>query len=292
MMSSIYGSLEEDKKGTEAIGVQHFEEQLQEDELLDFERAKHEHRAARGKDLTPTGPSYHSESTSSSRHITSKYEQHYMSEINGQKQKHDNSYQELTEDQGNGNVAAGRKNEDFLNWSHESKEKEYNGKTEIGFVDPSESAFHQEVYRKETEHISANIQKDKKDTLSMDTETDSMFQSQVSAPATSALSFPDPPQGFAQSSVGETDDKKKDPIADWGKPLGLPAPVPPPTNNINTVGEVSPGTPKKEKKVMQSKKTLMMNESNKAASGKDGKAKRPESPIKQPSSERLGSSNK
>lgn len=215
-----------------------------------------------------------------------------MSEINGQKQKHDNSYQELTEDQGNGNVAAGRKNEDFLNWSHESKEKEYNGKTEIGFVDPSESAFHQEVYRKETEHISANIQKDKKDTLSMDTETDSMFPSQVSAPATSALSFPDPPQGFAQSSVGETDDKKKDPIADWGKPLGLPAPVPPPTNNINTVGEVSPGTPKKEKKVMQSKKTLMMNESNKAASGKDGKAKRPESPIKQPSSERKGSSNK
>jgi len=43
---------------------------------------------------------------------------------------------------------------------------------------------------------------------------------------------------------------------------------------------------------MQSKKTLLMNESNKAASGKDSKTKRPESPIKQPSSERKGSSNK
>jgi hypothetical protein len=292
MMSSFYGSLEEDKKGTESIGAEHFEERLQEDELLDFERAKHEHRAARGKDLTPTGLSYHSENICSSRHITSKYEQHYMSEINGQKQKHDNSYQELTEDHGNGNIAAGREYEDFLNQSHESKEKEYNGKTEVGFVDPSESACDQEVYRKETEHISANILKDKKDTVSMDTETDPMFQSQVSAPATSAVSFPDPPQGFCQSSVAETDDKKKDPIADWGKPLGLPAPVPPPTNNINTVGEVSPGTPKKEKKLMQSKKTLIMNESNKAASGKDSKTKRPESPIKQPSSERKGSSNK
>jgi len=292
MMSSFYGSLEEGQKGMEPIGVEHFEEQLQEDELVDFERAKHEHRAARGTDLTCTGPSYHSESTSSSRHITSKYEQHHMSGINGQKQKDDNAYQEFTEDHGNGSIIAGRKKEDFLNQSHESKEKEYNGKTEVGLVDLPESEFHQEVKRKETEHISADISKDKKDTSRMDTEHDPMFQSQGSAPATSALSFPDPPQGFTQSSVGERDDKKKDPIADWGKPLGLPAPAPPPTNNINTVNEVSPGTPKKEKKVMQSKKTLMMNESNKAASGKDGKTKRPESPIKQPSSERKGSSNK
>jgi len=291
MMSSFYGSLEEDKKGTESIGVEHLEEQLREDEQVDFERAKHEHRAARGMDLAPTGPSSHSESTSSSRHITSKYEQHYMSGINGQKQKDDISYEELTEGHGNGNIVAGGKKEDILNQSHESKEKEYNGKTEVGLVDPPDSEFHQEVNRKETEHISANIPKDKKDTT-MDIEHDPMLQSQGSAQAVSALSFPDPPQGFTQSAVGETDDKKKDPIADWGKPLGLPAPAPPPTNNINTVCEVSPGTPKKEKKVMQSKRTLMMNESNKAASGKDGKTKRPESPVKQPSSERKGSSNK
>jgi len=292
MMSSFYGSIEEDKKGTESIGVEHFEEQLQEDELVDFERAKHEHRAARGMDLTPSGPSYHSESTSSSRHITSKYEQQHISGINGQKQKDDNSYQESTEDHGNGNVVAGRKEEDFLNQSRESKEKEYNGKTDVVVVDLPESEFHQEVKRKETEHISANIPKDKKHVSSVETEHDPMFQTEGSARATSDLSFPEPPQGFTQSSVGETDDKKKDPIADWGKPLGLPAPAPPPTNNTNTVCEVSPGTPKKEKKVMQSKKTLMMNESNKATSGKDGKTKRPESPVKQPSSERKGSSNK
>jgi hypothetical protein len=291
MMTSFYGSLEEDKD-TKSIGAEHSEARLQGDELLDFERAKYEHRAARGKDLTPTGSSCHSESTSSSRHITSKHEQYYMSEINGQKQKGDSSYQELTESHANGNFDVGRKNEDFLNQRHEIKEKEYSTKTGEGLVDPLDSAFHQELYRKETEHISANILKDKKDALSMDTVHDPKFQSQVSAPATSALSFPDPPHGFAESSVGETDNEKKDPIADWGEPLGLPAPVPPPTNNINTVGDVSPGTPKKEKKVMQSKKTLMMNESNKAASGKDGKTKRPESPIKQPSSERKGSSNK
>jgi hypothetical protein len=299
MTSSFYGSLEEDRKGIEPTGAEHFEGP-QEDEVLDFERAMYEHRAARGKDLASTGSSYHSESTSSPSNMTKTYEHHHMSEVNGQKQKSENTFQELTQDYGNGHIAAGKQFEDLMTQNHEIKEEKHNGKTGAEIVDPLDSGFHQEAYSKVTEHISADILKEKNgtsgSTSGFGTEHDPEFHHQFSAPTTSASCFPEPPLGFLQSSLGQTDDKKKDPIADWGKPLGLPAPAPPPTNNSNTVGEVLPntnkGTPKKEKKVMHIKKTMIMNENNKAASGKDAKSKRPESPIKQPSSERKGSSNR
>lgn len=300
MTSSFYGSLEENRKGIEPISTEHFGKRSQEDEVLDFERAKYEHRAARGKDLASTGSLYHSEGTSSPSNMTKIYEHYYMSEANGQKQKSEDSFQELTEDYGNGNVAAGKQYEDLMNQNREIKEEKHNGKTEAGTTHPLDSGFHQELYSKVTEHISADILKEKNGTSgsasSFGTEHDPEFHHQFYAPTTSASCYPEPPLGFSQSSLGQTDDKKKDPIADWGKPLGLPAPAPPPTNNSNTVGEVLPntnkGTPKKEKKVMQIKKTMIMNENNKAALGKDAKTKRPESPIKQPSSERKGSSNR
>jgi hypothetical protein len=291
MTSSFYGSLEEDRKGIETIGAEHFGEQ-QEDEALDFERAKYEHRAARGKDLASTGSSYHSESTSN---MTKTYEHYYMSGVNGQKQKNENSFQESTEDYGNGNVAAGKQYEDLMNQNREIKEK-----IGEGFADPIDSGFHQEGNMKVTEHISADILKEKNGTSAsasgFGVEHDPAFHHQFSTPTTSASCFPEPPLGFTQSSLQQMDDKKTDPTADWGKPLGLPAPAPPPTNNGSTVSEVLPntnkGTPKKEKKVMQIKKTMIMNENNKAASAKDVKSKRPESPIKQISSDRKGSSNR
>lgn len=298
MTSSFYGSLE-DREGAKPTIPEQFGEQLQEEEVLDFERAKHEHRAARGKDLASTGFSYNSESTSSPSKITKTYEHYYMSEVNGQKQKSENSSQGLAADYGYENVPTGKQHEDLMNQKRDIKEEKHNGKTGPGTVDPSDSGLHQDVYTKVTEHISADILKEKNGTSAsasgFGTEHDPEFCHQFPAPTTSASCFPEPPLGFSQSSLGQTDNKK-DPIEDWGKPLGLPAPAPPPTNNSTTVGEVLPntnkGTPKKEKKVMQIKKTMIMNENNKAASGKDVKSKRPESPIKQPSSERKGSSNR
>jgi hypothetical protein len=287
MTSSFYGSLDTDKKTTALQNLDNSEKR-QEDETLDFERAKYEHRAARGKDLTSSDSSYNTENTSSPTHATKKYEYQYMSGINGQKLKDDNSFQELTQDYGNANIAAGKQYEDLMNQNRDTKEMEYQGNIAARFSDQSGSGSHP----KQTEHISADILEGKKETLSgasgTGAEHDPMLHHQFSTPTTSA-SFPEPPQGFAQSS-GVKEDNKKDPIADWGKPLGLPAPTPPPTNNSNIAGEDLPNTPKREKKVMQIKKT--MNESNKTASGKDSKLKRPDSPMKRPISEKKVSSNK
>lgn len=280
MTGSFYGSLRKDKKGAEFHGVQDSEKRLQEDDSVDFERAKYEHRAARGKDLTSSSSSNNNENISSPPHATKKYEYQYMSGINGQKLKDDNSFHELTQDYGNANVAVGKQYEDLMNQNRDT-------------VDQPGSRSHQEPHPKEIEHISADILKDKKETSSgtsgIGAEHDPMFHHQFSAPTTSASSFAEPPQGFTQSS-GVKEDNKKDPIADWGKPLGLPAPTPPPTNNSNTAGEDLPSTPKREKKVMQIKKT--MNESNRTSTGKDGKSKRPDSPMKRPISDRKVSSNK
>ncbi|PNF28509.1 hypothetical protein B7P43_G14785 [Cryptotermes secundus] len=280
MTGSFYGSLREDKKAAESHGVHDSVKRLQEDDTLDFEQAKYEHRAARGKDLTSSGSSYNNENISSPTHATKKYEYQYMSGLNGQKLKDDNSFHELTQDYGNANVAAGKQYEDLMNQNRD-------------IMGQTGSSSHQGPHHKETEHISTDILKDKKETSSVasgiSAEHDPIFRHQFSAPTTSASSFAEPPQGFTQSS-GAKEDNKKDPIADWGKPLGLPAPTPPPTNNGNTAGEDLPSTPKREKKVMQIKKT--MNESNRTASGKDGKSKRPDSPMKRPISERKLSSNK
>jgi hypothetical protein len=270
MTSSLYGSLDTDNKGTVLRSVDNSQKRLQEDEPLDFERAKYEHRAARGKDLTDS---------------SQKYEYQYMAGINGQKLKDDNSFHDLNQDYGNANVAAGKRYEDLMNQNRDTKGMEYRGKIAARFADQSGSGSHP----KQTEHISADIPEDKKEASSGASGIDPAFQHQFPAPATSASSFPEPPQGFAQSS-GLKEDNKKDPIADWGKPLGLPAPTPPPTNNSNIAGEDLPSTPKREKKVMQIKKT--MNESNKAASGKDSKLKRPDSPMKRPISEKKLGSNK
>ena len=280
MTSSFYGSLEEKKEihHPEPIGAERYVGHLQEDESLDFETAMYEHRAARGKDLTSPSSGYHYESSAHS----SKYEHVYTPGLNGQKQKGEHSYQEFSEDYGNGNVAVGKHFEDLMNQNRGDK---VNGKG-TAYGDPIDHGFHSETFSK----ASAS------DTSAIGMEHDPMFHHQFAAPTTSASSFPDAPQGFSQTS--KSDEKKKDPIADWGKPLGLPAPAPPPTNNSDDVlpQNTNKGTPKKEKKVMQMKKTMMMNENNKTASGgqtgKDSKSKRPESPVKQPSSERKGSSNK
>ncbi|KAJ9599264.1 hypothetical protein L9F63_010266, partial [Diploptera punctata] len=272
MTSSFYGSLgKKDTHHPDPIGAERYTGHIQEDEPLDFERAMYEHRAARGKDLTPSSSSHQYES---SVH-TSKYEHFYTPGVNGQKQKDEHSY----EDYGNGNVAAGKQFEDLMNQNREIRGEKVNGKGAV-YSDPIDSGFHSDTFSKGgTSEIQGK-------------EHDPMFHHQFVAPTTSASSFPDVPQGFVQAPMGKPDDNKKDPIADWGKPLGLPAPAPPPTNNSDEVlpQNTNKSTPKKEKKVMQMKKTMMMNENNKAASGKEGKSKRPESPIKQPSSERKGKS--
>ncbi|XP_059479551.1 microtubule-associated protein futsch [Neocloeon triangulifer] len=69
--------------------------------------------------------------------------------------------------------------------------------------------------------------------------------------------------------------KDKDPIESWGKPLGLPSPAPPATND--TIGSQH-GTPKKEKPISASKRVI---DRSKAKSNKDavGKNKIPTSPM-------------
>ncbi|PSN44063.1 hypothetical protein C0J52_15920, partial [Blattella germanica] len=288
MTSSFYGSLgeKEEKHTPEPVGAERYVGQMQEDESLDFETALYEHRAARGKDLASSASPYHYDSTSSSTHM-SKYEQLYTPGQNGQKQKDEHSYQDFPEHFADDNISKPK-----------PLEASFNGKPKTGFVDPLGSGFHTESSGKDSEQLLKDQKTKSEGTAGIGLERDPMFHHQFGAPTTSDTSFPDPPKGFTQPATGKTDDKKKDPIADWGEPLGLPAPAPPPTNNSEEVlpPSTNKGTPKKEKKVMQMKKTMMMNENNKTASsgqtGKDSKSKRPESPIKQPSSERKSNSNK
>ncbi|XP_063225933.1 microtubule-associated protein futsch [Bacillus rossius redtenbacheri] len=229
---------------------------------FDFEKALHEHRIARGEDFAPktSTVTYGFESKSSPSH-TSKVEKHQSSDVNGQKHNGDD------------------------NDSDGSHEK-YNGK-------PSVESTSITTYHISTEP-SSSVKKvtTTSTTVTSSGEHDPMFRHQIgSSVSSSSSTFPEPPQGFGLPPSSKPGDIK-DPIEGWGKPLGLPAPIPPPTNDTETSTEIvatSPsnkGTPKKEKKSLQTKKTMLMNENNKIKDGSN--KKRPESPIKQ--GDRKGSS--
>nr|CAD7259945.1 unnamed protein product [Timema shepardi] len=249
------------------------------EENLDFERALREHRLTRGEDLAPTTStvSYHIETKSSPSH-TYKYE-HSSTGLNGH--KHADDFEVIT---------ASKSHKDLANKNLEVNGK-HNGNRETSILpsdDKMSSSFHQEIL-----NSSKDVMKDDITTSSI--EHDPMFHHQFasSSALTSGQALPETPHGFDLATTGKSDDKK-DPIESWGKPLGLPAPAPPPTKDTNTSGEIvaqtNKGTPKKEKKTMQMKKTIIMNENNKAnsATKETINKKRPESPVKQ--AERKGSS--
>nr|CAD7193832.1 unnamed protein product [Timema douglasi] len=249
------------------------------EENLDFERALREHRLTRGEDLAPTTStvSYHIETKSSPSH-TYKYE-HSSTGMNGH--KHADDFEVIT---------ASKSHKDLANKNLEVNGK-HNGNRETSILpsdDKRSSSFHQEIL-----NSTKDVMKDDITTSSI--EHDPMFHHQFasSSALTSGQALPEPPHGFDLATTGKADDKK-DPIESWGKPLGLPAPAPPPTKDTNTSGEIvaqtNKGTPKKEKKTMQMKKTIIMNENNKANSATKEiiNKKRPESPVKQ--AERKGSS--
>nr|CAD7399406.1 unnamed protein product [Timema cristinae] len=249
------------------------------EENLEFERALREHRLTRGEDLAPATStvSYHIETKSSPSH-TYKYE-HSSTGLNGH--KHADDFEVIT---------VSKSHKDLTNKNLEVNGK-HNGNRETSILpsdDKMSSSFHQEII-----NSSKDVMKDDITTSSI--EHDPMFHHQFasSSALTSGQALPEPPHGFDLATTGKSDDKK-DPIESWGKPLGLPAPAPPPTKDTNTSGEIvaqtNKGTPKKEKKTMQMKKTIIMNENNKANSATKEiiNKKRPESPVKQ--AERKGSS--
>nr|CAD7594627.1 unnamed protein product [Timema genevievae] len=249
------------------------------EETLDFERALREHRLTRGEDLAPitSTVSYHIETKSSPSH-TYKYE-HSSTGLNGH--KHADDFEVIT---------ASKSHKDLANKNLEVNGK-HNGNRETSILtsdDKMSSSFHQEILTSSKDVM-------KEDITTSSIEHDPMFHHQFasSSALTSGQALPEPPHGFDLATTGKPDDKK-DPIESWGKPLGLPAPAPPPTKDTNTSGEIvaqtNKGTPKKEKKTMQMKKTIIMNENNKANSATKEviSKKRPESPVKQ--AERKGSS--
>ncbi|CAG2055407.1 unnamed protein product [Timema podura] len=249
------------------------------EETLDFERALREHRLTRGEDLAPitSTVSYHIETKSSPSH-TYKYE-HSSTGLNGH--KHADDFEVIT---------ASKSHKDLANKNLEVNGK-HNGNRETSILtsdDKMSSSFHQEILTSSKDVM-------KEDITTSSIEHDPMFHHQFasSSALTSGQALPEPPHGFDLATTGKPDGKK-DPIESWGKPLGLPAPAPPPTKDTNTSGEIvaqtNKGTPKKEKKTMQMKKTIIMNENNKANSATKEviSKKRPESPVKQ--AERKGSS--
>nr|CAD7439837.1 unnamed protein product [Timema bartmani] len=249
------------------------------EETLDFERALREHRLTRGEDLAPitSTVSYHIETKSSPSH-TYKYE-HSSTGLNGH--KHADDFEVIT---------ASKSHKDLANKNLEVNGK-HNGNRETSILtsdDKMSSSFHQEILTSSKDVM-------KEDITTSSIEHDPMFHHQFasSSALTSGQALPESPHGFDLATTGKPDGKK-DPIESWGKPLGLPAPAPPPTKDTNTSGEIvaqtNKGTPKKEKKTMQMKKTIIMNENNKANSATKEviSKKRPESPVKQ--AERKGSS--
>ncbi|KAK7791071.1 hypothetical protein R5R35_007158 [Gryllus longicercus] len=280
------------------------------DDTVDFQQALYEHRAARGEDLTTasTSTTYHYETkvkdTHASPEKTVTYEHTSSSGVNGQRKDH--SFKEFTEDYGNGNLAGAKQFEDLMNRNREPGhlESKLNGKSADEYSDfsgpTSTESYSQDVYSKVSTVDPSLLRNgsDEKKTITTTTVTTvtktSTAEPEVhittqplTGPSTAAQAFPEPPQGFGLPSISKTE-TKKDPIEGWGKPLGLPAPAPPPTNNTNAQGEVmamtntNKGTPKKEKKVMQMKKSMIISENNKTTGqmGKD-KTKSPESPVKQ-----------
>ncbi|KAJ8884569.1 hypothetical protein PR048_016426 [Dryococelus australis] len=244
-------------------------------EDTDFEKALHEHRIARGEDFTPKASkvTYVFESKSSPGH-TFRKGTHQSPDVNGQKNYDDDDDCDFT----GSNLE--RERELMIGQGVHDK---LNGKPSIESTSVT------------TYHISAepssSVKKVTKTTTTITSsgeEHDPMFHHQTSSSLSSA--FPEPPKGFGLPATKAED--LKDPIEGWGKPLGLPAPIPPPTNDTDTSAEIvtstpsNKGTPKKEKKSSQTKKTMLMNENNKIKDSSN--RKRPESPVKQ--SERKGSS--
>ncbi|KAE8749250.1 hypothetical protein FOCC_FOCC003957 [Frankliniella occidentalis] len=74
------------------------------------------------------------------------------------------------------------------------------------------------------------------------------------------------PQGARVSDLASLPTIPKDPIEDWGKPLGLPSPAPPPSNTTEESAPSPKGTPQKDK--LGSRKAVSDNK------------RRPESPRK------------
>ncbi|XP_066995997.2 microtubule-associated protein futsch [Anabrus simplex] len=314
MTSSLYGSLPTEQ---EQELLEHRNGHTMDDDSVDFERALYEHRAARGEDLAASSSpltTHHYEikqtEANGSPSCTVKYEHHYSSSgVNGQRLAGEHSLREFTEDFGNGNIAGAKQFEDVMNRNRDIKhvlEEKYNGKSDDGFAKfdmPLPSSYKKETFT--TSSITPGTKlpsgtEERKTTVTTTTvissssgmEHDPMFHHQFPMPSMTGQTYPEPPQEFGQSSASKPE-VKKDPIEGWGKPLGLPAPAPPPITDTQgdvNIGNTNKTTPKKEKKAMQIKKSMIMNENNKTSggqTGKDSKTKSPESPVKQ-----KGGSNK